>query len=195
MTDEQSTRAVELEAGDELSKVAPQTWAQVWHTRFLTPVNPPPAADSPAANRNGMPTSGAQKIEVPDRRPKRTPAKTFGRRGLLPLYQWEGVVEEVSDSGFTARLVPIEDGSPVREKAEFTDFAFEDLSDPSDVDLVSPGAVFYWTVGRGKNEAGTISNTSLVRLRRLPLPGIYQHMRARAEAEELMRGFGAEPSS
>lgn len=194
-TDDHSTTRVELEAATEAANALPQTWAQTWRTQFLPALKVPPETVGPARNQNGMPTSGFQKVEVPDRRPRRAPAATFGKRGLLPLYQWEGVVEEVNDAGFTARLIPMENGIPSREKAEFTDFALSDLADPSDLDLVATGAVFYWTVGRGKNDAGTISNTSLVRFKRVPRPGIYQQTRARAEAEELLRGSGAEQSS
>jgi hypothetical protein len=195
-----STEPIEFEGQTGLTGLPWQTESTAWSfgsraTRLVSALKDSPnAPDRATANHNGVPTSGVQQIEVPDRRPKRIPAATFGKRGFAPLYQWEGVVDEVFADRFTARLVPFEWRAPNRSKTEFTDFEFEDLSDPSDIDLVAPGAVFYWTIGRCKNEAGTITNTSLVRFRRLPSPGVYQQRQAEKEAESLLRGFG-EPSS
>jgi len=114
----------------------------------------------------------------------------FGKKSLFALFQWEGVVEEIVSSGFRARLVPFEDGRPNPAQIEFTDFSFDDLATDSDRALVREGAIFYWTVGRGKNVAGTVSNVSLVRFRRLGPAGPVQKRLAQREARELFADLG-----
>lgn len=148
-----------------------------------------------AANKDEDATSGMQRIDVPGASPVSAPATHFGKRGLSPLAQWEGVVEAVTEEGFKARLVPFENGKPNVARVEFSDFDYEDLADESDEELVGEGAVFYWTLGRSRNAAGTITNVSLVRFRRLPQPGPHQRELADAEARELMRNLAAPPSS
>lgn len=92
----------------------------------------------------------------------------FGKRGFAPVYQWEGVVEVVTEEGFRGRLIPYEDGRPNPSRVEYADFDLNDLADESDEELVAEGAIFYWTVGRSRTSGGTYTNTSLVRFRRLP---------------------------
>lgn len=200
MSDEESTTPLQLEGSSSPGEPGPSagasTWTLSWGPRVLSSLPLHTEAISGAAeNRDGASTLGPQKIDVPDRSPRQVPAITFGRRGLRPVYQWEGEVEDVNGEGFTARLVPVEGGTPIRSKTEFTDFYFDDLADPSERVLVVPGAVFYWTLGRAKNEAGTITNTSLVRFRRLPPPGIYQRKLAEDEARELILKFGEQSST
>ena len=66
----------------------------------------------------------------------------------------------------------------------------DDLATDSDVALVDEGAVFYWTVGKGRNSAGTQSNVSLVRFRRLPPSSRLHQARAEQEATELLEELG-----
>jgi len=110
----------------------------------------------------------------------------FGKRGFTATYQWEGVVEGLHAAGFRARLLPFENGVAEVSRVEYADFDFDDLADESDYDLVAEGAVFYWTVGKSRNPAGTLTNTSLVRFRRLPPPTPYQNAVARREAVQLL---------
>jgi hypothetical protein len=132
---------------------------------------------------------------VPDARPVAAPRFAFGKKSLQATHQWEGVVEEIGASGFRARLLPLVGGKPDPRRIEFTTFAFDDLANDDDRDLVSEGAIFYWTVGKGRNAAGTVSNVSLVRFRRVPPPGAFQERVAKAEAAELLQELGGNPSS
>jgi hypothetical protein len=119
-------------------------------------------------------------------KPVRPPQQTFGKRGFVALYQWQGVVEEIIGSGFRVRLFPYERGQADRSRVEYTEFDFDDLADESDIELLTEGAVLYWTVGKSRNAAGTHTNTSLVRLRRLPPTSQRQMESARGEAEALL---------
>lgn len=132
----------------------------------------------------------------PEEDPKPPPAaeklakRAFGKRALSSVAHWEGVVERVEHNRFAARLVPIEGGRPIAHRPEFTQFEFDELSNDDDRHLVEEGAVFYWTLGRAKNPAGSIMNVSLLRFRRLPAVTAHQRSSARDEAEDLLRVLG-----
>ncbi len=104
-------------------------------------------------------------------------------------------MEEVNGDGFRARLLPFEEGEADHSRLEYADFGYDDLADESDHDLVMEGAVFYWTVGKSRNAAGTYTNTSLVRFRRLPPPSTYQTQEAGREAAALLQDLGARQST
>lgn len=146
----------------------------------------------PAANKNGPTTVSPQEITSPMAPGIRVKTTDFGKRRFLVLSEWQGVVEEVNDSTFLGRLAPVEDGSLNLSRVEFTEFSFDDIADDSDRPLVEPGAVFYWTLGSSQNVAGTRTNVSLVRFRRIPPPSPYQRRRARREAEAIL---GNDPST
>lgn len=159
---------------------------------------PRPAPSLPnAANTPGVSTVSPEKIAAP-----KTPSvvlrrKSFGKRALQALSHWEGVVEELDGNTFRCRLVPLKDGQSDPSTVEFTEFSYEDLANESDRELVQPGAILYWTIGRARNSAGTVTNVSLVRFRRLASPGAFQLRRARLEAQDLLRepGDGDRPDS
>lgn len=83
----------------------------------------------------------------------------FGKRAFAPTYHWEGVVERVTDAGFRGRLTPVENGAPQDAQVEYADFDYSELSDPEERELVSIGAVFYWTIGKSRNVAGTFNQS------------------------------------
>jgi hypothetical protein len=156
----------------------------------------PDGVRSAAANTGQSPTvSPRRAVDVSDLKPVAPVQPFLGKRGFMPVYQWEGVVEEVNGSGFRARLQPFEDGRADHWRVEYADFAYDDLADESDRDLVQEGAVFYWTVGRSRNAAGTYTNTSLVRFRRLPPSTPYETREASREAEALLSDLGGNASS
>lgn len=143
----------------------------------------------PSQNTIDTSTKGPQAITAPAPPSLiRRPSGKFGKRAFQALFHWEGVVEEVKADRFIARLVPLNDASGAR--VEFTDFRLDELADPDDRELVEPGAVFYWTIGRLTNEAGTTFRVSLVRFRRIPAPGPYQQREAALKAEKILQQFG-----
>jgi hypothetical protein len=99
---------------------------------------------------------------------------------------WEGVVEGVDGDEFRARLTPFRRGTANSAQVEYTEFTFDDLANPDDRSLVMEGARFYWTLGRATNPAGTLTNVSLVRFRRLPPASSLRRKLAEAEAEALL---------
>jgi hypothetical protein len=110
-----------------------------------------------------------------------TPAVT-----LEPLQKWEGAVLEVGEATFVARLVDLTGDRPEEEieleKAELSDF---------DLDLLEPGAVFYWSVGyRRQLPRGARSRESVIRFRRLPAWSRAELEAARERAEEARRDLG-----
>ncbi|SDT89615.1 hypothetical protein [Desulfobacula phenolica] len=86
-----------------------------------------------------------------------------GRYQLLQL--WEGRVTEVSDDTFYAI---ISDKTNPELSDELVSMDIEEIT-PSDLSLLTPGAVFYWSIsyadfpGRGRKKE------SKIRFRRLPL--------------------------
>lgn len=166
-------------------------WSFGTRERVFVPLSPrgsaePAAERSAAANTIGSPTLDPPMTNISDLKPAALSRLFFGRRGFRPFYQWEGVVEEINSDGFRARLLPFEDGKADPSRVEYADFAYDDLADESDHDLVTEGAVFYWTVGKSRNAAGTYMNTSLVRFRRLPPSSQHQILEARREANALL---------
>ena len=158
-------------------------------TQAILPATPLPVVEDNPRSANSEPdaTSGLEgPLPVPPR-PVEPPRMRLGKRALRPLAQWEGVVESVERAGFRARVVPMANGKPAETEPEFTEFDFDDLAHPSERDLVKEGALFYWTIGRARNEAGTVTNTSLVRFRRVPPPSTYQAAHAEEEAAEILR--------
>jgi hypothetical protein len=195
MSDE-STRPADIE-GIGASAALWQLETSAWsfgptHERVISSAALPIDSGSARglANESTDSTLGPQRIVAPPLTSIRLRRIDFGRRSLQAVSHWEGVVEEVTNIGFRARLVPLTNADPSSARIEFTDFTLDDLANDSDRALVHEGAVFYWTVGRSQNAAGTRTNVSLVRFRRLPPPGPYQRHQALVEAEKLLRDLG-----
>ena len=189
------TTPFEVEGGSQhLGSRTWQAFREYWSfgsLQLLAPVEHHQIGPNPeAANSNGAGTSGVQRVDVPKKALVSPPRMRFGKRRFTSLYEWEGVVQSVGDRWFSARLTPLEKRHLKSGRSEFTEFDFADLADESDIDLVREGSVFYWTIGRSRNEAGTIANQSLVRFRRVPALTRYQKQQARKEARDLMEAFG-----
>jgi hypothetical protein len=199
-----STRRIEIDRfadADASEAAVGQTqdpWSLESPARLLTNWTPRPAPGpaserSAAANREDtVDTITVGSVDTSALQPVAPSRPVLGKRGFVPSYQWEGVVEEVSDATFRARLVPFEDGRPDLKRIEYADFDYDDLADEGEYERLVEGAVFYWTVGKSRNAAGTIMNTSLVRLRRLAALTPSQIDQARREARELLQALGGE---
>jgi hypothetical protein len=200
MTPSESTKPLFIDA---LNSITP-TWQSFLSTWSFHPMSParvprpprPELVPNPrASNVNGGPGHETRSAQEAQRiQPlERVPEARLGKRAFAPLSHWEGVVESVSEFGFRGRLLPFEQGRPLRGRVEFSDFAFADLAEESDRDLVAPGAVFYWTIGRSRQRSGTLQNASLVRFRRTPPPSQEQKRIARALAKEILGAAGESP--
>jgi hypothetical protein len=106
------------------------------------------------------------------------------RARFQALQQWEGVVDEVNDGSFVARLVDRTAKEP-DEEAEF------DLGEvpTGDRELVVPGAIFYWSVGYRTAATGTRSRVSIISFRRLPAWTEAEKLQARERAEEIAKAL------
>jgi hypothetical protein len=151
---------------------------------------PPPQSVEQVQNASDSSTAGPQVVRDLRGTVVRVSTPNFGKRAFQPIGQWEGVVQSIKDSGFRGRVTEVDGNGHSRQSREFTEFYFEDLANESDRELVQPGAVFYWTVGRGRNDAGTIENRSLVRFRRLPPPSAARQRLADLEADSILRNLG-----
>ena len=96
------------------------------------------------------------------RPPVRLPDGLQPRTRFDALQKWEGRVLEVGDTTFSAVVVGIKDAT--EEEAEFD---LEEVS-PDDIDMVEPGAVFYWSIGYRTDPSGERSRCSVLVFRRLP---------------------------
>jgi len=105
---------------------------------------------------------------------------------FFPLQQWEGYVEEKTPDSFIARLVDLDHRGASEEEAEIllSEVAEDDLA------LVTPGAVFYWSIGYRDQPTGERERVSLVRFRRLPRLTVDDVQRARQDAIEMGRRVG-----
>lgn len=99
------------------------------------------------------------------------------------LQKWEGVVIEVGQDTFLAKLVPIM-GEGSEQEAEI----YIDQVEKEDRVLIEPGAVFYWTIGYLNKPSGTLG-TSIIRFRRLPTWSKRELEAADAKANELRELF------
>lgn len=197
---ESSTRPVDIEGMQPGSSPAWQRVEETWSfgasrsgsvIAWSPPtLNAPPSSAS--RNQNGPSTVGPQRITRSNDDAAPVRRRNFGQRGLQTIAHWEGVIESVSNGNFTARMIPLAEAARGGQREELAEFSEDDLANESDRELIQPGAVFYWTIGRARNTAGTVTNVSLVRMRRLPPPSRARMVWATREASEMLKSLGAE---
>jgi hypothetical protein len=107
------------------------------------------------------------------------------QRFFIPDVSWEGVVLEVLEGSFIARLVDRDDPSQ-SEEAEILNTA---VSDQSDIELIVPGAIFFWSIGR-RIEGRRSEQVSLIQFRRLPVWSKKEIQQSKQEASEIMNELG-----
>lgn len=101
------------------------------------------------------------------------------RTNFLTLQAWEGVITDVNDSSFSAKVVDLTANAPDEE-------ADIDLADVSkdERSLVKAGAVFLLHVGYATSEGGQRSRTATLRFRRLPVWTETELSRAQISAQD-----------
>ena len=95
------------------------------------------------------------------------------------LQKWEGIVLDVLDDSFTARLIDL----TLQGFDEEAEFALEEI-DEGDKPLLKPGAIFYWNIGYSDSPSGR-ARVSIIRFRRLPIWRSEELERAKHDAERL----------
>ncbi|MFN0154161.1 MAG: hypothetical protein ACKVUT_07255 [Gaiella sp.] len=117
-------------------------------------------------------------------RPYRAPGS------VEPLQEWEGVVEWVDGGVFGARLTDLTKTG----EDEFAQFELDEVSQ-GDVRLISPGAVFYWTIARETSGAGQRKHVSMIRFRRLPAIRATRRKGVQQEADWISQRLGCDDAS
>lgn len=98
----------------------------------------------------------------------------------ISLQAWEGMVLQVLEDSFIARLVDRTSNGPDEE----AEFPLEEVSD-ADRFLIEPGAVFYWHIGYRISESGQRTRASDIRFRRLPVWSSEDLKKAKQEAQQI----------
>lgn len=101
-------------------------------------------------------------------------------------HHWECTVEEVHETEFTAVLRSLRD---IRDSEKSAEIPREEVS-MDDLELLTPGAVFYWTIGYETSPAGTRRRFSLIKFRRLPAWTEKDLKRVTRTGDELFERFG-----
>lgn len=105
---------------------------------------------------------------------------------FISLQKWEGIVTEIGEDYFIAKLVNLTGEGP----EESATFPFSEISSEEDTQLLKIGAVFYWSIGYYERAKGTRIRSSLIRFRRLPMWTESIIKAAQKEAERLNEFFG-----
>jgi hypothetical protein len=101
------------------------------------------------------------------------------------LQEWEGIVTEVRNDAFLARLIDLTHRG-ADEEAEFPN---DEVSE-EDKPLVRPGAIFYWHIGYHTSYSGQRTRVSVIRFRRLPAWTQREIDAAKQEAERIGKALG-----
>ena len=105
---------------------------------------------------------------------------------FISLQKWEGIVTEIGEDYFIARIIDLIKDAP----EESASFPFSEISSEEDKELLKIGAVFYWNIGYYERAKGTRLRSSLIRFRRLPMWAENVIGSAQKEAERLNEFFG-----
>lgn len=100
------------------------------------------------------------------------------------VYKAEGIVTSVEDTSFTAKLMDLRGNLPDEE----AEFPIEEISE-DDRRFVTPGSVFYWSMGYEVLTSGQKMRSSVIRFRRLPMWTSKELARIKKEAAELSSLF------
>jgi hypothetical protein len=104
---------------------------------------------------------------------------------FISLQKWQGIVIDVMDDAFLARLIDLTQKG-TDEEAEFS---FDEISE-EDKPLIRSGAIFYWNIGYHTSYSGQRTRTSLLRFRRLPAWTQREIDAAKREAERIGKALG-----
>lgn len=102
------------------------------------------------------------------------------------LQKWEGIVTEIGEESFWARLIDLTNSEDTTE--EVVEIPNEDVSSKDDLELIKLGAIFYWNIGY-QTVNGQDSKTSLIIFRRLPKWSARKKASFQQKGEEFMKGL------
>ncbi len=117
--------------------------------------------------------------EITSRRPS--------EKQFIPMQRWEGVVESIAPEYGTFTAV-VQDRT-AESPPELAVLFLEDLSD-GDRELLTAGAVFYWSLGHMVGKGGGRARVSIIRLQRLPTWSKRELDEAKESAAEVSAELG-----
>ena len=136
-------------------------------------------------SRSNTGSEAADKVEGRIVPPLVHPPFPKDTEGVFSTHQrWEGIVRNVGDETFEARLIDKTGASD----DEVVELPLDEVS-PPDISLVSPGAIFYWGIGYLDRPSGQRLRQSVIRFRRLPAWSARELESAGEQAEQLLRLF------
>jgi len=99
---------------------------------------------------------------------------------FVSLQKWEGAIQQISEDSFIAI---------VYDKTQFgadeeVEISTDEVSE-GDLDLLRPGAIFYWNIGYHDSLTGQRTRASIIRFRRLPVWSKDEIDAAKREAERV----------
>jgi hypothetical protein len=116
----------------------------------------------------------------------RLPEEPRERDRFMVLQKWEGTIRTIMRKAFIATLHDLTDPARPDEEVEL----LKDEISESDLPLLEPGAVFYWSIGYRIDEWGSRERVSALRLRRLPVWTRRDLEAIARKVDELKRTFG-----
>jgi len=152
-------------------------WPDIQSIGFLSKPNRDAENRTQVDHFNGE--SNFLDMHVPEISPV-PPLLSQARESFDVKQKWEGYVLEVRQETFLARLVPL-----VGEGTDLEAEIYLEEVDQEDQALVTPGAVFYWSIGYLKKPSGTY-RASLIRFRRLPPLSAKELRAARIQAQQFL---------
>lgn len=127
-------------------------------------LNPAPSSAASIVPPSRIPKFPVKDIHIADSANSETASSDKKAASyFLDDQSWEGMVQEVYEDSFLARLVDTKDKSKVEEAKIFKSA----LTDKDDLDLITPGAIFYWIIGN-RVTGRRAEYVSLIMFRRLP---------------------------
>jgi hypothetical protein len=105
---------------------------------------------------------------------------------LRVLQKWEGTVQDINGTEFTARF---SDLTNPENPPEFMTMPVEEVPTP-DRELLAPGAVFYWVIGYRERRDGHRERASSIRFQRLPAWTASARTEAKENAHRLAQELG-----
>jgi hypothetical protein len=147
------------------------------YLRLTTKPSKDVAPDPQRSNQTGLLASPFARM-IPGR-VDRSPKQTI-------FHYWECSVERIDGESFIATLRSLRDDAESEKEAEIP---LDEIS-PDDLELLAPGAIFYWSIGYETSPAGTRKRFSSLRFRRLPAWNRKDLARVEAAGKDLFKMFG-----
>lgn len=126
-----------------------------------------------------------EKKKVTTRTLKTTRIQPVVRETFVAEQEWEGVVIDVDDNSFNARLIDV---SVPCDDEEIASFPINTIK-AEQINQLQPGAIFRWSIGYKRDSSGTKEKESIIVFRRLPMWTKKEIEESDAHVEKLIKFF------